>query len=123
MYTRSNCSCILIAWIIVTWIFMYVSCILPEYSHNHFLYYCIEIKLLLSGYISIDIRCTELSVTWKPPLVSTGATFSITHLLFPVILFRDIKMAHVWLSCYMLHTLLLLLICIIHKCNMEMGET
>jgi len=66
----------------------------------------------------------ELSATWKAHLVSTGATSKISHLIFSVILFSNIKIAYILLSCYMLHALLWFLThCKIHKCNIRMGET
>ena len=74
--------------------------------------------------LSIEILYVKLSATWKPPLVFAGATSRVPHLLFSFILFSDTSIAHVLLSCYMLHALLLSwFIIIFNKYNMELGET
>jgi len=126
MYTFSDCSYISVTWIIVTWIFLY-----NRYMHIFWIQYmiisCITVLIWNSCYMDIlfiDIRCVELSVTWKPLLISTGATSRVSHLLFPVILFSDTRIAHILLSvtCYM-HYYCSWFIIIFNKYNMELGET
>ena len=68
------------------------------------------------------MRCVELSATW---IKATGATSRVSYLLFPVILFNDINITHVYLFYYMYHALLLILNIVkfqYNKYNMGMGD-
>ena len=80
-----------VIWIIVTWVFLY-SCN-PITTVSQYWYWYI----LLLDMLAIDTRGVVVTISY------------ISHLLFPfsVILFNDINIAHVQLSCYMYHALLL----------------
>jgi len=126
MYTCFNCSCIPVTWIIITWISLY-----NRFMHISWIQYmtisCITALIRNSYYLDMqpkDIRCVKLSATWKSPLVFTGDSSRVSHLLFSVITFTDTRIAHVLLSYYMLHALLLFLIqCIINQYNIGLVDT
>jgi len=75
-----------------------VTCVF-NIVYDHFLYHCVDMKLLLSRHTVYWYLTCETKCHMKTTSSIHGAISRVPHLLFSIIFFSDTRIAYVLLSC------------------------